>query len=642
MSRFSFRLSFACALFVAICGSPVVAAEGNDVPPLVEPGGKAIGDDAVGAGDATQNGKAAIPLALNTSSQVWTTFKGDWQRSGASKARLDFPLGLLWRHSTDAAPGIIASSPLVTGPAGARRVFFATGKTIYCIDGQDGTRRWSTELNGVVRAPVSLLSGDGGDTLLAVTTTGQIAAIKASDGMVRWSIETRTPFQGVAPVVAQTANGQRILLADVDGNIIAYDNSGRPDKTFRVKLALGNARTVPSSTPLVSREGDRLFVVARDKKLYSINTKDAKMEYQVPLRGTSLTTPALIDDTIVVGMDNRLAGLFADAGQAKWQAILTDRNGAPDRILSSPAGGDGRVYVGTVKKSLYAIDLQTGEVDWKVDLKSPVSGTPLVLPTAILVGTRNGMMFALKPEDGTILWRYRLHTERLVRVVPAVNPNQFPGAQPFNPIDPNNPNQPPAAPQGMLELRTMSVSSAPTVVDGMLFVVADNAALYCLSEGTPDAEAPRVLKAAFISGRTVQGYTGQRPIIVTGKSAISLQVTLDDLGSGVDPDKFQVTLDNQDIVPDNLEWNAANGRLTIAISKPDKNGKTAVMADGAYKIEVTVRDYKGNVLTYPAVLNVYKDLMAPPIPTVEPPVDTLGDTPEDMAPGAPDEMPMNR
>ena len=614
MPRLSTHLSLVSAFFLMTGGVVrAQAAEGRDVPPLVAPGGKAIGadDGAVGAGDGTMNPldpMAPIPMTLNRSSEVWTTFKGDWQRSGASSAKVNLPLSLLWRHSTDAAPGLITSSPLVTGPPGARKVFFAAARSIFCIDAQDGTQRWSSDLKGTVRAPLTLLSGgDGGDTILAVTMGGQIAALSASDGAVRWQIETRTPFNSVAPVIANTAGGPRILLGDINGNIVAYDSTGQPDPAFSVKL--GKTRTAAASTPIVNAAGDRLYVVARDQKLYSINTKDGTIEYESLLRVTSLTTPALIGDTLIITADNRVIGVYADGGQQKWQTKLTEPGGGAERIAASPAGSGDVAYVGTLRKNLYAINTQDGDVRWKTALGSSVSGTPLVLPNAVVVGTRNGMLFALKPEDGTILWRYRLHSDRLVSIAAPATAAQPVVAQPVVPNQP--PPPPPPPPKPITELRTFPISSALAAVDGALYVVADNAALYALSESAFDAESPRAVAAMFLSGKTPYAYSGERPIIVSGKAPISFLLTLVDQGSGIDADKFKVTLDNEEVAPEDIEWSPGTGRLSVKISKPDKNGKTAVLADGAYKVNVVARDYKGNVVPFGAIFNVDQGVNPP-------------------------------
>lgn len=617
------------------------AAEGRDVPPLAVRGGDADGDadgnadvGAVGAGDATQNPGGAVTaptLSLGTSSQVWATYKGDWQRSGASSAKLKTPLNLVWRHSTDASPGLITSSPLVAGAVGARRIYFAAGKRIYCIDAQDGTQLYrSDEFKGTIRAPLSLLSGgEGGGALLAVTTGGQIIALRPSDLKLRWDVDTRAAFQGVAPVIAETANGQRIIVGDPDGNLVAYDTNGQLDKDFSIKL--GRTKTAIASTPVLSADGERIFVVARDMRLYAINLKEMTTEYSVPLRANTLSTPALLDDTLVVGVENRVMGFFTDGGQLKWQATLKDEKGASERVLASPSGANGLAFVGTVGRSFYAIDTEDGSVRWRVPLGASVSGTPLVLPNAVYVGTRNGMIYALKPDDGTILWRYRLHSERLVSVVQKERNNDRNNQQnnrnntnrntqtnrTDNPNDPNaNKSEEPT-----IQLRTFGVSSAPAAVDGALYVIADNASLYSFSDISFDAEMPRALKAA-LRVRDTDGGTASlelvasRPVIVPGKAPISFQLDLDDVGSGIDPAAFQVTFDGRDVAPEDVAWDAAKGRLTVALAKADKKliGKPIILPDSTYKIGVIARDYSGNILTDTRIFTVDKTAK-PPAPT---------------------------
>ncbi|HEX8835129.1 MAG TPA: PQQ-binding-like beta-propeller repeat protein, partial [Abditibacteriaceae bacterium] len=351
---------------------------------------------------------AAVPAPATASTSAWTTYKGDAQRTSSSEARLNLPLNLMWRHTSDAAPVVTSGSPLVVGPQGLRRVYFAAGTAVYCIDAQNGTQLWKSTLGGTLRAPLSILTGETGDLVLATTTGGQMTALRSSDGGTVWTAETRSPVQGASPVLAKTANGERILAAIATGRVIAFTRDGKIDPDFEVRL--GRVGSTPTSTPILTPKGDKLIVTAQDRNMYAVNLADASVAWTTPLRATAYTSPTISGNLILTALENSLVGLYESDGEVKWRADLAGR------ALGSPATRAGVAYIGTVRGSLFAIDVTEGTTLWKADLQGSISGTPLVLPNVVIVGTRNGVLHGLNPQDGKVIWRYRMHTERAMAV----------------------------------------------------------------------------------------------------------------------------------------------------------------------------------------------------------------------------------
>jgi outer membrane protein assembly factor BamB len=362
-----------------------------------------------------------LPADTAATADAWTTFKGNLQRTGASGTPLSLPLNLTWRHTVDLAqyapPPVNNASPLVVGPPNARRVYFAIGQQVYCVDGQTGASLWAQprQLDAAVQAPLALLSGgDSGDLILAVLSTGRLTALQANDGTMVWEAATGGSVRE-APVVVTTGAGERIIVPVSTGQIRAFTRSGTPDEKWNVTL--GRFGAAPMSSPVLSTDGKRMFIAANDQNLYAINLQTGKNDYSVTLPGTPVETPALLGDRLVVAAGESLVALNQRTGSVAWTATA---NGRP---MASPAGrfaagGQGAVYVGSNKGVLTAVDLKTGKPLWTADLGAQVTGSPLVFPNAILVGTRNGMLYGVKPDNGDIVWRYRLHAERDIALQP--------------------------------------------------------------------------------------------------------------------------------------------------------------------------------------------------------------------------------
>jgi outer membrane protein assembly factor BamB len=136
---------------------------------------------------------------------------------------------------------------------------------------------------------------------------------------------------------------------------------------------------------VLSTDGKRVFLTASDQNLYAINLATGKTDYTALLPGPPTETPALLGDRIVIAAGENVVAVQQRTGTISWRA---SSNG---RVLGSPAGrvapnGKGAVYFGSDKGIFTALDVQNGTQLWKTDLEAGVTGSPLVLPNAILVG----------------------------------------------------------------------------------------------------------------------------------------------------------------------------------------------------------------------------------------------------------------
>ena len=76
-----------------------------------------------------------------------------------------------------------------------------------------------------------------------------------------------------------------------------------------------------------------------------------------------------------------------------------------DSIEGAPAIANGVVYIASLDKYLYAIDLATGRQKWKVKLGA-MKGSPSVKGGRVYVGNLDGMFYCLKTTDGTKVWEF--------------------------------------------------------------------------------------------------------------------------------------------------------------------------------------------------------------------------------------------
>src|SRR5207248_1250039 len=90
---------------------------------------------------------------------------------------------------------------------------------------------------------------------------------------------------------------------------------------------------------------------------------------------------------------------FPDKLDEKW----TFKTG--DAIEGAPVIAGGVVYVASLDKHLYAVDLATGKQTWKVKLGA-MKSSPSVRGDRVYVGNLDGKFFCLKAADGSKVWEF--------------------------------------------------------------------------------------------------------------------------------------------------------------------------------------------------------------------------------------------
>lgn len=129
--------------------------------------------------------------------------------------------------------------------------------------------------------------------------------------------------------------------------------------------------------------------------------------------------------------------LDASDGKEVWHVDVGSE------VLAPPIGGAGLVFVRTIDGRLLALERADGAVRWSFDNQVPVltlrgTGTPLYDGGIVFAGFANGMVAAIRAENGEPVWQHRV-----------------------------------MLPEGRSELeRMVDVDSTPVLSGGVLYVVA--------------------------------------------------------------------------------------------------------------------------------------------------------------------------
>ncbi|NND81516.1 MAG: outer membrane protein assembly factor BamB [Gammaproteobacteria bacterium] len=116
--------------------------------------------------------------------------------------------------------------------------------------------------------------------------------------------------------------------------------------------------------------------------------------------GDSIISPALLGAHLYAAAPNgRVEKLSADSGKRVWQTKLKK-----ERISAGVGVGSGLVLVGTDQGVLYALNQSDGSVAWSQQLSTEILASPVVDNNIVVARAGDGKVYGMAAFDGRIIW----------------------------------------------------------------------------------------------------------------------------------------------------------------------------------------------------------------------------------------------
>lgn len=237
-------------------------------------------------------------------------------------------------------------------------------------------------------------------------STGQPRSVPYIQG---WSVAVAPPGGLLeSPVqsggVAVDARTRWVYAGTSEGDVVCI-----VDGLIRWRTAVGSAVSAP---PTLHRE--LLVVPTSEGVLVALNAVNGKIVSRAILGEELITQPKIVEtlEHVVALVGSSAETLFAvelDYGQKLWRVQRESPGGFSLRGFARPVVLNGVVYAGFADGWVQALDFATGAVRWERQL-SP-SGDQVDVDALATDGVRlyatsaSGGVYALSPEQGTVLWR---------------------------------------------------------------------------------------------------------------------------------------------------------------------------------------------------------------------------------------------
>jgi len=224
---------------------------------------------------------------------------------------------------------------------------------------------------------------------MIITTIGLLAILLTS---CTGATSTATSWGGasITDTAVYYADGIEVYALKIEnGNTI-----------WKYPADKGNINRVFLAAPVVV--GDQLIVADYGMLLTSLNLRDGLENWQfAEAKGKYIDSVLVVGDIIVApNADNTIYALDLN-GRKLWSFT------AENPFWAQPVSDSETVFTASMDHFLYALDLSTGKLKWKTDLKSSVVARPTLVDGVIYVGNLEGVVFAVDSTRGTILWEQK-------------------------------------------------------------------------------------------------------------------------------------------------------------------------------------------------------------------------------------------
>ncbi len=190
---------------------------------------------------------------------------------------------------------------------------------------------------------------------------------------VKWSFKAQGPIVGSAAIASGT-----VFVGDFSGRLYAIDQ-----ETGREKWNFKSSRAIASS-PAIS--GQALYFVSSTGALVALDLATGKPKW-----------------VFVAEYDKKFEAKNLHGYPPSEQTIPD----AWDLYLSSPAVADGKVYFGSGDGGVYAVDAETGVLQWKFSTGGVVHASPAVANRTVFIGSYDSRLYAIDADTGRQRWVFK-------------------------------------------------------------------------------------------------------------------------------------------------------------------------------------------------------------------------------------------
>lgn len=346
----------------------------------------------------------------------WALFQSTASRQGCySTNKISTPT-IRWRTEIGVQGWlnnpVIANGSVYVGSAGVAQFTADRRDGIYSLDLATGRQNWRYGTEGDVNG-VAYTDG----VVIATGDEGRVWGLGARDGESIWTADLGVPVYSNPLVV-----GGIVVVGDGSGRVTAYDpKTGKQQWQRTVDGAVRGG---------ASSDGSMIVVAGENHQVVAFDLLGGELwRVDVPSQGPSadqsriFAAPTIVDDLVIIGyvradvyVEPALAALDKATGAVRWRAtdVAGIKTATWANIRSSPAVvGSYLVYGEAYSSALVVIDAATGQTRFAVDDGMGLYcqahwPSPAVVNGQVILARNDGGLYAIDLATESVAWKIYL------------------------------------------------------------------------------------------------------------------------------------------------------------------------------------------------------------------------------------------
>jgi len=223
--------------------------------------------------------------------------------------------------------------------------------------------------------------------------TGHSLSIRPYANSLLWRYATPGAVES-SPTVVEG----RVYAVSDNGNVYCLDAS--------TGVRIWNCTIGPQSAQYVSSpavDGGIVYVGSYTGMVYGLNASDGVQVWNFTTADRVFSSPAAVDGRIFIGVydGNGVYCLNGSTGVKLWNYATGGQ------VWSSPAVFEDRVYVGSIQDhGVYGLNASDGTGIWNYTTGGAVWSSPAVADGKVYVGSNDNRTYCFDALNGTVIWNY--------------------------------------------------------------------------------------------------------------------------------------------------------------------------------------------------------------------------------------------
>ncbi|HEY7907205.1 MAG TPA: outer membrane protein assembly factor BamB [Wenzhouxiangella sp.] len=153
---------------------------------------------------------------------------------------------------------------------------------------------------------------------------------------------------------------------------------------------------------------EKIWAADESGRVVGLNAQTGRVEARFDTGLSISAGPRVEGEHLLVGtFDGEVALLDRTDGSVVWKQNVSSE------VLAAPIVSDGKVIARVLDGRIYGFDRATGRRDWVYDRSVPLltlrgNSTPIARAGRVYIGFDDGVVIALRSEDGQMIWEQRV------------------------------------------------------------------------------------------------------------------------------------------------------------------------------------------------------------------------------------------